>query len=149
MILQFENEYSFLSNFFMIPVIWRGRIYVSNEHFYQAHKAITFGDHEAIRLTATPKEAKKMGRKIKCIASWEDDKLPVMLLGLELKFRQHAQLRQYLLETGDQLLVEGNTWHDNIWGDCHCPNCVELLGQNLLGRSLMHVRAGMRHDAID
>lgn len=149
MILQFENNYAFLSNFFMIPVVWRGRTYASNEHFYQAHKAITFAAHEEIRLAPTALESKKRGRVVNCIPSWEQDKLPVMLLGLELKFRQNPDLLERLLATGDELLVEGNTWHDNIWGDCHCPKCHGLLGQNLLGRSLMHLRAGMRYDAIN
>lgn len=66
--------------------------------------------------------------------------MEVMLNCIRLKFRQHPKLKKKLLGTGDAVLIEGNTWHDNIWGDCSCPKCWNIEGKNLLGRILMQVR---------
>ena len=64
-----------------------------------------------------------------------------MLLCLRLKFRQNPRLRECLLSTQDAVLVEGNTWHDNYWGNCRCRKCRRHKGLNRLGRLLMQVRA--------
>lgn len=60
------------------------------------------------------------------------------------KFLDHPELAHQLLATGDALLIEGNRWHDNTWGDCRCGsrdrhNCVPP-GSNWLGQILMSVR---------
>lgn len=53
----------------------------------------------------------------------------------------NPELRKILLSTGDEELVEDTTsWHDNIWGNCDCPRCRNIPGQNLLGKALMQVR---------
>jgi predicted NAD-dependent protein-ADP-ribosyltransferase YbiA (DUF1768 family) len=51
-----------------------------------------------------------------------------------------GELKQKLVNTGEILLVEGNCWHDNFWGDCYCPKCFNRMGKNMLGRLLMKVR---------
>ena len=56
-----------------------------------------------------------------------------MLEGLCLKVADE-QLADWLLETGDEELVEGNTWSDTTWGVCNG------VGENKLGRLLMIVR---------
>lgn len=58
---------------------------------------------------------------------------------VELKFAL-PELAIQLQVTGDQELVEGNHWHDNIWGNCVCDRCVNIVGQNWLGQILMQVR---------
>ena len=63
-----------------------------------------------------------------------------MRLAVGMKFEQGVELRVLLLATGDAELVEGNSWHDNDWGDCWCDRCVEVLGANMLGVILMEVR---------
>lgn len=57
------------------------------------------------------------------------------------KFSKNENLRQILLSTEDEELVEDTTgWHDNIWGDCSCPKCQYIKGRNKLGKILMQVR---------
>lgn len=34
---------------------------------------------------------------------------------LNLKFRQHLDLGNLLIATGDAELIEGNHWHDTYW----------------------------------
>lgn len=55
---------------------------------------------------------------------------------------QNVQLLNWLMLTGEEQLLENTTgWHDNTWGDCSCPKCKNITGQNLLGKALMEVRA--------
>jgi predicted NAD-dependent protein-ADP-ribosyltransferase YbiA (DUF1768 family) len=63
-----------------------------------------------------------------------------MLNLLRQKFVNHSEFRRKLLATGDSMLVEGNIWHDNDWGDCSCERCANKPGQNNLGRLIMQVR---------
>ena len=60
-----------------------------------------------------------------------------MLWGIREKFK-HTDLKELLLSTGDQELVEGNTWNDTYWGICRGE------GQNNLGKILMKVRMELR-----
>ncbi|MDD2731190.1 MAG: NADAR family protein, partial [Candidatus Portnoybacteria bacterium] len=86
-----------------------------------------------------PGQAKKMGRTVTMRKGWDQHKADVMLGLLRQKF-QDPSLRERLLATGTQKLVEGNSWHDNLWGSCGCTRCKDK-GKNLLGRLLMQVRA--------
>jgi ribA/ribD-fused uncharacterized protein len=55
-------------------------------------------------------------RKKRLRADWESVKVSVMREAVEAKFRQHDELRELLLGTGDARLVE-HTENDNYWGD--------------------------------
>lgn len=59
---------------------------------------------------------------------------------LRMKFTQNTKLRKRLLATRNERLVEGNTWHDNFWGECYCPHCENKVGLNHLGKLLMEIR---------
>ena len=89
----------------------------------------------------SPADAKRAGRSLDIRVDWEEIKVQVMLTGLRLKFAI-PELRQSLIETRDATLIEGNNWHDNIWGQCGCSSCYDnsVEPQNLLGNLLMQVR---------
>lgn len=137
MINEFQGDYRFLSNFFMTDVVFEGDHYPSSEHAYMAAKTTDATIRMQITRCATPKEAKSMGRKIQLRAGWEGMKQQVMQQILLDKFSRNAVIKQKLLDTGDQQLVEGNWWGDKIWGVCLKTN----QGKNLLGHTLMNVRA--------
>lgn len=64
------------------------------------------------------------------------------------KFEQNKDLKQRLLETETQPIEEDTTsWHDNYWGNCHCPKCQNLPGQNRLGIILMETRDKLKKQA--
>lgn len=133
-ILGFSGEYRFLSNFYPSPIVWNGKTYPSNEHFFQAAKAATEEDHELVRTQTNPTQAKRAGRGVQIRPDWEKIKVDIMTLGLFLKFTQNEHLKERLLATGDAYLEETNHWGDTYWGK------VGLEGQNMLGRLLMRLR---------
>ena len=115
------------------------------EHYFQAQKATNSYDFELVRKAKTPGLAKKYGRQIKIAPDWESVKVDVMRKGLHFKFAI-PELRYKLLATGDQYLEEGNTWHDNYWGNCNCPKCINTLGKNTLGQLLMEIREEIKNN---
>ena len=69
---------------------------------------------------------------------WEAVKDDVMRVAVRAKFTQHEELRELLLSTGDEALVE-HTTNDAYWGDGGDGS-----GKNMLGKILMEVRAELR-----
>ena len=53
---------------------------------------------------------------------------------VKAKFEQNPKLRDYIICTRNEELVEGNNWNDRYWGVCNGE------GYNKLGRILMLVR---------
>lgn len=139
MINCFDGKWAFLSNFYWNEIEHEGIVYPTNEHFFQAMKTLDNDERRQIANCLTPGQAKRMGRRVALRSDWESVKEDVMLLGLCLKFADE-QLADWLLETGDEELVEGTTWHDNEWGNCSCPECTNIEGKNKLGKLLMRVR---------
>jgi ribA/ribD-fused uncharacterized protein len=150
MIDLFVEENRFLSNFFPAQTTFDGMIFPSSEHAFQAVKSvdritrIRFQDPKMPAIAA-----KRQGKLLAIRSDWEEIKETVMLTVVRSKFSR-PELGNLLLATGDQALVEGNRWHDNVWGDCNCleaedskfgkkESCREP-GKNLLGKILMQVR---------
>ena len=65
-------------------------------------------------------------------------KVEVMRRAIDAKFRQHDELRELLLSTGDEELIE-ETDEDAFWG---CGS--DGRGRNMLGRLLMELRERLR-----
>lgn len=132
-----------LSNFYYYPMIIDGYEWKTVEHYYQASKSAAPEGYHEIRDAVTAGAAKRMGRSVALRADWEAVKLGVMRTALEAKFVSGQPLGQWLLDTGDALLVEGNDWHDKFWGVCLCERCGKV-GQNWLGVMLHNRRAELR-----
>ena len=136
----FDGEYAFLSNFYPSPIRGDdGILYPTVEHFFQAMKTEDLDYRKRIAWAATPGQAKRMGRQLQLRPDWEAVKEDYMRIALVKKF-SNPELKAALIATGDADLIEGNTWHDNHWGDCRCENCCDKEGLNWLGRLLMIVR---------
>lgn len=135
MIDRFSGDYAFLSNYYPSVIVWGHdkEEFPTVEHFFQAMKTWSITQHEAIRTACCPGEAKKLGRRCTLREDWDEVKNDFMLTGLRKKFEDPV-LRQKLIDTGNEFLVEGNTWHDTYWGVC------EGKGRNMLGTLLMQVR---------
>ena len=79
-----------------------------------------------------------MGKNIYMRRDWNDIKDNIMYEICYNKFSQNELLKEKLINTGDALLIEGNTWHDTYWGMCNNK------GQNKLGKILMRVREELK-----
>jgi len=142
----FDDEYRFLSNFFIHSFEWRGIEWATSEHAFQATKTITDEDMEYVKSSRTPGVSKRRGREIQCRDDWDEIKSFVMIDILRSKFSEDSPLTALLLKTGEAELVEGNKWHDNTWGNCTCSKRQSCNGhgKNLLGDILMQIRSERR-----
>jgi ribA/ribD-fused uncharacterized protein len=125
-------------------------IYLTAEHYLMAEKARLFSDEEILSkiLTApSPGEAKNLGRMVKGFREdvWDVCRFEFTVNGNAAKFRQNESLQEFLLETGDKIIVEASPV-DTVWGiglaenDPRAINPGQWKGLNLLGFALMEVR---------
>jgi len=138
MISCFDWEYHYLSNFARYSVNYIGILYPTSEHAYQSFKTIDPDIRRSFKDIGSPYEAKKKGLKLELREDWDDIKDLVMYEIVLAKFSQHIEIRKKLINTGEQLIVERNTWGDTYWGVC------DGQGQNKLGIILMKVREELR-----
>lgn len=133
------------------PFVINGIMYATAEHYMMAEKARLFQDEATfaeIIAARSPAIAKKLGRKVTNFDDqiWLQHRWDIVVRGNRAKFAQHAELRNFLLQTGDRVLVEASPF-DRIWGigmaatDPNAEKPQFWNGLNLLGFALMAVRA--------
>ena len=137
----------YFSNFYVTPVPYDGITYKNSEAAWQAQKTLDPEDRKRFANYSGSK-AKSEGRNLKLRPDWEKIKDQLMEEICYVKFSSNPELREKILKTGDKELVEDTAgWHDNYWGDCTCPKCIGIAGQNHLGRALMKVRSRLQTEA--
>lgn len=115
-----------------------------------AKKARLFHDDDALQKIMQaydPMNQKKMGRRVQGYvdALWKEHCLNTVVRGNVAKFSQNEKLRDFLLSTGDKILVEASP-KDSVWGIGLGEESPEAInprrwsGTNLLGFALMEVR---------
>jgi ribA/ribD-fused uncharacterized protein len=149
-IYEFSGQHAFLSNFYPVPHFGRGTNGINKtvEHYFQASKCRYEEDAVLVVRAPTAGSAKRLGRKFAKRLDWEQpsgfERFTVrekIMLDFTRDKYQDIPLAQKLLGTDGCLLVEGNWWHDNDWGNCRCPRCKDIPGMNMLGHILMRVRS--------
>ena len=135
-------EYGWMSNFSAHGVDLDGRYWPTVEHYFQAQKFLGHAHAERIAAARRPHDAARLGRErsVPLREDWEQVKDEVMRRAVRRKFEMHADIRELLIGTGDEELVE-NAPGDYYWG---CG--ADGTGRNMLGRILMQVRAELRRD---
>jgi len=145
---------SCLSQWWPSPFTVDGVAYATAEHWMMAAKARLFGDAEAERAAIdapNPALAKKAGRLVRGFddATWERERYGIVVEGSVHKFAAHADLRTFLLATGERVLVEASPV-DRVWGiglaadDDRATHPETWRGPNLLGFALMEARERLR-----
>lgn len=127
--------------------------YPTAEHFMMAEKARLFGDVarcDEIVAAPTPSDAKAAGRRVAGFDEqvWVEHRSTIVERASIAKFGSDPHLREFLLGTGTDVLVEASP-HDPIWGigmsetnpDAARPSRWQ--GLNLLGFALMRARAAL------
>lgn len=131
-----------------------GITYKTAEHYMMAGKARLFNDPETLEKilqAPSPNQVKSLGRKVKNFDPilWNEHKYEIVKQGNFLKFSQNKKYKDFLLSTGDKILVEASPY-DTIWGigmletDSRAENPLLWNGENLLGFALMEVRDELR-----
>ena len=127
---------------------YKGVTYTSAEQWMMAMKALCMKDYLSytkIMNSTDPKYMKQVGRNMKNYddKKWSEQRYDVVVFGNFLKFNQNIELREWLINTKDQLIVEASPI-DKIWGiglsvkDAYAGK--KWQGDNLLGKAIMEVR---------
>lgn len=144
-IIFFRGEYFFLSNFYPVPIRYKGIDFPSVEHSFAAAKSTSRTFQKRISQI-NPRQAvraKRYSRNIRLRRNWDKIKIGIMKKLIERKF-SNPEMTLKLLSTGDMNLIEGNFWHDNFWGVCFCPRCKGKPKKNNLGKIIMETRLKLR-----
>ena len=139
MICQFKDDYYFMSNFYPFKLIYNGIEYQNTEAAFQAQKCKYLSERNQFSKL-NPSEAKRLGRRVELRPDWEQVKDGIMYNIVLTKFSSDEYLAYKLLETGEEVLMEGNTWKDTYWG----VDLDTMEGKNKLGLILMKVRDVLR-----
>jgi ribA/ribD-fused uncharacterized protein len=146
-ITRFAGAWRFLSNFHPAVLEYDGFICPTAEHAFNMGKTQDIEQRMWVLQADTPGEAKRRGQRVTLRTSREDWdarlRFQVMAEVLRAKFTCRVERERALRSTGDMELVEGNTWHDLVWGRCICAQ-HRGAGANHLGRLLMELRAELR-----
>ncbi len=135
-----EPDYYPLSNFSAFAIEWKGRVWPTSEHAYQAEK---YSNEEIIEKLFRSRSVDEVYRiaqdhKSERRADWDEVKIDLMKDILKEKMKQHPIIETMLIESGDRPLIK-DTWKDNFWG--WGPNKD---GKNMLGVLWMEVRNEVR-----
>jgi ribA/ribD-fused uncharacterized protein len=125
--------------------------YPTAEHFMMASKARLFEDPSALARivkATSPADAKELGRAVRGYddAAWERARFDAVVRGNVAKFGEHADLKAFLMATGDRVIVEASP-RDTVWGiglgasNPLARDPAKWRGRNLLGFALMEARA--------
>jgi ribA/ribD-fused uncharacterized protein len=142
---------SCLSQWYDSPFVEGGTKFLTAEHYMMHAKALLFSDLAAatkVLSAKTPGEAKAIGREIQNFdeEQWLKNRFEIVVNANLAKFSYNSELRQFLISTGDRVLVEASPV-DKIWGiglakdDPLAENPTDWQGLNLLGYALMEVRS--------
>lgn len=146
-----NTDYGCLSNFYDAEFTLNGKTYPTSEHYFMEQKALLFGDTvtaDKILKSSSPYSAKKLGRQANGFDQHllDDNKFRMMKEGVMAKFQQNDDIREILLNTNDEELVEAAA-NDRIWGIGYSKDNIperSKWGENNLGKVLMEVREELR-----
>jgi len=137
------QPYGCFSNFSLHHIQMGSTYWTTVEHYYQAQKFIGSQDESLVALiqaASTPEAAATLGRcnMGRVRPDWAQVKITVMREAVLQKFLAHREIREVLLLTRDETIVE-NSPTDYFWG---CG--ADQTGENHLGKILMSVREQLK-----
>lgn len=129
-----------MSNFTEVIVELDGIDYPSVENAYQASKTINKDERKQFE-NITSGQAKRAGKKVDVRNDWDKVKLEIMEDLNRQKYNQEP-FKSKLIQTGNQIIQEGNTWGDTFWGICRG------VGKNNLGKIIMKIRSELQNNDL-
>jgi N-glycosidase YbiA len=133
----YTPKFYVFNNFSAHAIDFRGKLYPTAEHAYQAAKCTDPQGQEAIRRARSPLQAKSLANEIYGAAKdpdWACKKVAVVEEILRTKLAQHPEARDALRESGQEDIVEDSPT-DYFWGEG-----ADGSGQNMFGKLWMKIR---------
>jgi ribA/ribD-fused uncharacterized protein len=149
-ITNFRHKHYFLSNMYPfkngIETPDGVKVYTS-EQLYLPPRLTQRAARLAVESAENGFEAKKLFNQLQKTGSsvredWEQIRVPKMRDSVMVKFAANPDIREELLATGEEELIEGNDRDDTFWGIS--PISGEPKGENMLGKILMEARESFR-----
>lgn len=133
----YEDSNFVFSNFSAHIVVYKGERYQTAEHAFHAQKFENKDFVKQIQDCPSPIAAWELARKLKPHRrpDWDDIKVEILTDIIRRKAEQNPDVKQALLATGDEEIVEVNP-NDDFWGNGPDGN-----GQNQTGKILMKIRS--------
>ena len=134
----YEREFYCFSNFSSFAVEWKGRVWPTSEHAYQAAHFFETAPElaEQIYSAKSAHEAYKLAKTNadKAPLNWEEIKIGIMEDIVRHKLEQNSYVRHKLEQTDNKLIVEDSP-KDSFWGWGENRE-----GRNELGKIWMKLR---------
>ena len=136
----------YMSNFYRARFFIYNRWWDTCEHAYQAQKCVDPTEYDAIHQAKKANDARLLGQKVKMREHWDNiHKDRVMEECVRAKFLQHKDIRDQLMATGDEELVEDSVQNsDPAHRDAFWGNGPDGTGKNMLGKILMKIREELK-----
>ncbi len=134
----FLKEWYVFDNFAPFQTEWRGKLYPTAEHAYQAAHFLNTDPilAEKVRVCRSPREASDFANvhSDQDDPEWKEKRLSIMEEIVRAKLEQHPLVHSTLTESGELYIVEMND-EDEFWGWGKNHD-----GQNNLGKIWMKLR---------
>ncbi|GIH05715.1 hypothetical protein Rhe02_37820 [Rhizocola hellebori] len=133
----YTPEFYVFNNFSAHAIEFRGVLYPTAEHAYQAAKCTDWHGKEEIRHARSPYLAKSLANEKYRAArdpDWDSKKLAVVEEILWTKLAQHPEAQEALKASGGEDIVEDSPT-DYFWGAG-----ADGTGQNMFGKIWMKIR---------
>jgi len=134
----YEREFYCFSNFSSFKVRWKGKLWPTSEHAYQASHFFETAPKlaEIIYKAKSAHEAYKIAKanKNKTLKDWEEKKIGTMENIVRCKLEQNPYVMRKLKQTGKRMIVEDSP-KDDFWGWGKSKK-----GRNELGKIWMKLR---------
>lgn len=143
----YEREFYVFSNFSSFQVDWRGRVWPTSEHAYQAARYMGVADDlvERVAQARSAHEAWELGtkeNKSRQLPDWHNIKIETMYDICRAKLLQNPYVEKKLRLTNNEYLVEDSPV-DSFWGWGE-----DRQGRNELGKVWMKLREELRHGTV-
>lgn len=136
----------------------KGIKFAHSEQFIMYCKAKLMGDHAKaaeILIAHHPQQCKILGREVTPYDErlWSLKRRPIAVRGAYQKAIEHPEIKEYLLSTGNAILVEASK-SDKLWGvgiakdDPRIYDPSQWQGLNLCGEVWMEVRRKLQEDVV-
>lgn len=132
---RFKGENDFLGNRFRCQFTWQGIVYDTAEAAFLSSMCKDESERKVFASCSIDKAIMKAKVTVP-YPGWEDARLDIMESIIKAKFEQNPTLMKRLTDTGNRILINGNSKKETFWG----VDLYSWQGENNLGKIIMRIR---------